>query len=137
MTDLYISLLDSPNIPTFISGLITKLKKKVGKSDKEDISENFDYKVDAYSFDLVLKNKALEGYFIVKDFRDKVVTLGDLQLCAINKYMVRLLKSLVFRFRKLFYRINPIGIEHYFDNLEKDHDITTDSLKLTITENKL
>jgi hypothetical protein len=51
--------------------------------------------------------------------------------------MVRLLKSLVFRFRKLFYRINPIGIEHYFDNLEKDHDITTDSLKLTITENKL
>jgi hypothetical protein len=78
-SDLYISLLDSPNIPTFISGLTTKLKKKVGKSDKEDISENFDYKVDAYSFDLVLKNKALEGYFIVKDFRDKVVTLGDLQ----------------------------------------------------------
>jgi hypothetical protein len=49
-------------------------EKRVDKSDKEVISENFNYKVDTYSFDLVLKNKAIEGYFIVKDFRDKVVT---------------------------------------------------------------
>jgi hypothetical protein len=33
--------------------------------------------------------------------------------------MVRLLRSLAFRFRKLFYCINCIGIEHYFGNLKK------------------
>jgi hypothetical protein len=34
--------------------------------------------------------------------------------------IVELLKSLAFRFRKFFYCINCIGIEHYFGNLKKD-----------------
>ena len=34
--------------------------------------------------------------------------------------IVKLLKSLAFRFRKLFYSMNCIGIEHYFGNLKKN-----------------
>jgi hypothetical protein len=34
--------------------------------------------------------------------------------------IVKLLKSLAFRFRKLFYSMNSIGIEHYFGNLKEN-----------------
>ncbi len=37
-----------------------------------------------------------------------------------NVNIVKLLRSLAFRFRKLFYCINCIGIEHYFGNLKND-----------------
>jgi hypothetical protein len=56
------------------------------------------YSVGSYTFDVVLKTE--NGYFIVKDFRDKVVTLQDLrQLIQIirNKFKDKYQQSNVLR----------------------------------------
>lgn len=56
---------------------IRTLKKKKGKSEEEIISESLNCTVDSYILDVALETK--EGYFIVKDFKDKVVTLEELK----------------------------------------------------------
>jgi hypothetical protein len=51
-----------------------------------------------YSLDLALKTK--EGYFIVKDFKDKIVTLEDLKqliLVISNKFKDKYQRTFVFR----------------------------------------
>jgi hypothetical protein len=73
-SDLYIGLMDQPTAPAFISTLFRKLSKKKLKSEEP----NFNYIIgDSYSVDLALKTE--HGYFIVKDFKDKLVTIDDLK----------------------------------------------------------
>ena len=43
-----------------------------------DISESLNYAIDSYVLDVAYKTD--EGYFIVKDFKDKIVTPEDLRL---------------------------------------------------------
>ena len=58
-------------------------KKKLGRLKPLNISQGLNYKVTpTYSVDLALK-LPLEGYFIVKDFKDRVVTVDEL------KYLVK------------------------------------------------
>ena len=52
-------------------------KRRFGKSEEQNILDSFNHKIDSYSLDLALRT--LSGYFIVKDFGDKVVTLEDLK----------------------------------------------------------
>lgn len=55
-------------------------KKKLGRLRPVNISQSLNYKVNSdYSVDLALKLPLEEGYFIVKDFKEKVVTLEDLK----------------------------------------------------------
>jgi CheY-like chemotaxis protein len=61
-------------------------KKKLGRLEPVNISQGLNYKVNPdYSVGLALK-LPLEGYFIVKDFKEKVVNLDDL------KYLVKTLE---------------------------------------------
>jgi hypothetical protein len=72
-------------------------KKKFGKS-VEDINSCLNYKINSYVLDLALKTE--EGYFIVKDFKDNIVTLEDLkQLVQIvsGKFKNRYRKTYIFR----------------------------------------
>jgi uncharacterized membrane protein (DUF485 family) len=52
-------------------------KKKLAKSKEQTLSTSLNYKIDAHSFDLAFRT--IKGYFIVKDFSNKVVTIKDLQ----------------------------------------------------------
>jgi hypothetical protein len=63
--------------PAFTDHFRIYLKKKISKRQDQNISRNLSYSVGSYTFDVVLKTA--NGYFIVKDFRDKVVTLQDLR----------------------------------------------------------
>lgn len=59
-------------------------KRKLRKSEEMIISESMNYKVSSeYSVDLALRTP--DGYFIVKDFKDKVVSLEEL------KHLVKIL----------------------------------------------
>lgn len=53
------------------------LKRKSRKSNEDRISESTNYVVKSYTLDLALNTP--EGYFIVKDFGDKMVTLKDIE----------------------------------------------------------
>lgn len=76
--DLAISIWDEPNSYAFVSALIKRL---FGRNVKSTFGGNTlyekDFAIDSYVLDLVLKTKI--GYFIVKDFGNKVVTIEDLQ----------------------------------------------------------
>jgi hypothetical protein len=64
--------------------IILYFKRKLGKSKRTIVSESMNYKVRSdYSVDLALRIP--DGYFIVKDFKDKVVSFEDL------KYLVKIL----------------------------------------------
>jgi hypothetical protein len=52
-------------------------KKQIGKSKEQSISRSLNYVIGGNSFDLALRT--MKGYFIVKDFKDKVVTEQDLK----------------------------------------------------------
>jgi hypothetical protein len=57
-------------------------KKKLGRLQPLNISQSLNYKINpTYSVDLALK-LPLEGYFIVKDFKEKVVTIDELNYLA-------------------------------------------------------
>jgi len=74
--------------------IILYFKKVLGKAKRMDykiISESMNYKVlPDYSVDLALKIP--DGYFIVKDFKDKIVSFDDL------KYLVKILSR---KFREI------------------------------------
>jgi hypothetical protein len=93
-SDLYISLLDQPTTTAFISALFRKFSKNREKPGEQNISESIGYTVDSYYLDLALKTQ--HGYFIVKDFKDKVVTLEDLK---------QLVKIICHEFRNNVFRI--------------------------------
>jgi hypothetical protein len=71
------SILDEPSSSAFVSALVRKLlKKNRNKSEDTVITESKIFQVDSYKFDLALKTKV--GYFVVKDFENKIVTIEDL-----------------------------------------------------------
>jgi hypothetical protein len=71
--------------------IILYFKRKLGKSKRTIVSESMNYKVSSdYSVDLALRIP--DGYFIVKDFKDKVVSFEDL------KYLVKILSR---KFREI------------------------------------
>jgi hypothetical protein len=77
-SDLYIGLVDQPTAPAFISALFQKFSKNRGKPAEQNVSQGLGCTTaSSYYLDLALKTQ--HGYFIVKDFKDKVVTLEDLQ----------------------------------------------------------
>jgi hypothetical protein len=54
------------------------IKRKIIRSKKQyGVSKIFNYKVNSDSVDLAVKTE--EGYFIVKDFKDKAVSVGELK----------------------------------------------------------
>lgn len=57
--------------------IILYFKKKLRKPQEPSISQSLNYKVNSDSLDLALKTP--EGYFIVKDFKDKIVTVEQLK----------------------------------------------------------
>ena len=63
--------------PDFSDHIMHYFKKKFGKGEEQHISKSLNYIVGSYSFDLALNT--MKGYFIVKDFKDKVVTVDDLR----------------------------------------------------------
>jgi uncharacterized membrane protein (DUF485 family) len=75
--DFAISIWDEPNAYAFVSDLV---KRITGRNNKSKLDGNAfyekDFAIDSYVLDLVLKTKA--GYFIVKDFGNRVVTIHDL-----------------------------------------------------------
>jgi hypothetical protein len=52
-------------------------KRKLGRSDEQQISKALNYMVNSYHLDLALKT--IDGYFVVKYFGDKTVTVEDLK----------------------------------------------------------
>ena len=63
--------------PYFSDHIKYYFKKKLGKSKEQNLSTSLNYKIDTYLFDLAFKT--VKGYFVVKDFSNKVVTNKDLQ----------------------------------------------------------
>jgi hypothetical protein len=59
--------------PYFSDHIKHYFKKKLGKSKEQNLSTSLNYKIDTYLFDLAFKT--VKGYFIVKDFSNKVVTI--------------------------------------------------------------
>jgi hypothetical protein len=85
----------------------------------KDVLDYYEKKNEYYYFNHIKLNLKEEWY--VRTLFSNFPELSN----ALTKYrqnvnIVKLLKSLGFRFRKLFYCINCIGIEHYFGNLRKD-----------------
>ena len=74
-SDLYISPLDKPTFPAFIKALLPK-KRITRNAIHGDISQSLNYIIDTYVLDVAYKTD--EGHFIVKDFKDKIVTPEDL-----------------------------------------------------------
>ena len=63
--------------PYYTDRIKSYFRRKFGKQQDQIISESLNYKVNSYSFDLALRTD--KGYFIVKDFKDKIVTFDDLK----------------------------------------------------------
>ena len=76
--DFAIAIWDEPNAYAFVSALVKRITRGNNKSrfDGKALYEK-DFTVNSYVLDLVLKTKA--GYFIVKDFGNRIVTTEDLQ----------------------------------------------------------
>ncbi len=64
-------------LPSYTDFIRLYFKRKFGKRQDQIISKSLNYNIGSYSVDLALKTE--KGYFIVKDFRDKIVTLEDLK----------------------------------------------------------
>jgi hypothetical protein len=92
--ELYISPLDKPTFGSFVKALFGNLSKKSRRNDnsiQEDIAKSVNYKIDSLLLDVAYKTE--KGYFVVKDFKDKIVTLEDLK---------ELTKSVQQHFRHIF-----------------------------------
>jgi hypothetical protein len=85
-------------LPSYTDYIRLYFKKKFGKRQDQIISKSLNYTIGSYSVDLALKTE--KGYFIVKDFKDKIVTLEDLmQLVQIirGKFRDKYRRTYVFR----------------------------------------
>jgi hypothetical protein len=85
----------------------------------KEVLDYYEKKNEYYYFNHIKLDLKEEWYFKML-FSSLPSFLNTLAKYSENKNIVSLLKSLAFRFRKLFYCINCIGIEHYFGNLKKD-----------------
>jgi hypothetical protein len=85
--------------PDFTDHLTVFLKRKISKKQNQKISDFLNYSTGSYSFDVALKTK--NGYFIVKDFKDKVVTLQDL------RQLIQIIHS---KFRNTYQQSNVLRV---------------------------
>jgi hypothetical protein len=88
----------------------------------ERLKEVLDYyeKKNEYYYFNHIKLDLKEEWYIETLFSNLPELPNTLTKYSQNVDIVKLLKSLAFRFKKLFYCINCIGMEHYFENLKKD-----------------
>jgi hypothetical protein len=107
--DLYVSPLDQPTASTFFSALKNKYFRRKRFTSKQKVSEKFDYLVDSYTLDLVVKTPV--GYFVVKDFKDKIVTLDDL------RHLISVIES---KFKKNVFRIICVAKEYDESFLDRE-----------------
>jgi hypothetical protein len=95
--DFVASIWDEPNSYGFVLALVRKVLGKTNKNMNNDKAIRTDFSVDSYILDLVLKTKV--GYFIVKDFDNKVVTFEniDMLIAACRKLRGRTPDRSIFR----------------------------------------
>jgi hypothetical protein len=74
--DLFAAPLDKPTFSGFVKALLARKVDKEDKSQESTNSSIYDYKLNELSLDVALKTDF--GYFIVKDFGEKVVTMKDI-----------------------------------------------------------
>lgn len=77
--DIYASVIDKPTMSSFIKALWKKIKSRDRKliTSETDVSKFANYVIDPSTLDLVYQTD--EGSFIIKEFKDKSVTLQDLK----------------------------------------------------------
>jgi hypothetical protein len=79
----------SPSFSDYVKSIL-RIKKE--RPSSEIIKESLNYRVNSYILDLNLETRS--GYFIVKDFKDKVVTFDDL------RYLVNAISQIgIFKYR--------------------------------------
>jgi hypothetical protein len=74
-SDLYIAPLDKPTFRSFVKALFRK--KQLTRNTNHGTLQSLNYVVDSYVLDVA--HKTDHGYFIVKDFKDKVVRPEELR----------------------------------------------------------
>lgn len=84
----------------------------------KEVLDYYEKRNDCYYFNHIKLNLKEEWYFNML-FSNLPELSNALIKFKQDADIVELLKSLAFRFRKLFYCINCLGIEHYFGNLKK------------------
>ena len=75
--DLFSSALDKPTTSSFAKTLMRKILNKQEEPVDWTSSNIYNYKVGQLNLDVALKTDF--GYFLVKDFNEKVVTLDDIE----------------------------------------------------------
>jgi hypothetical protein len=84
----YSALLDKPNAQVFSKSLWNKLRH----SKDPEVEATFDQRVDSQNLDVVYKTG--KGHFVIKDFKDKVVTSDELNILldTISKYYSKIFR---------------------------------------------
>jgi hypothetical protein len=87
----YSALLDKPSAQAFTRSLWNKLR--LSKDSKAQIT--FDQRVDSQNFDVVYGTE--KGYFVIKDFKDQVVTSDELKksLDTIAKHFSKIFRVII------------------------------------------
>jgi len=85
----------------------------------KEVLDFYEMRSGNYYFNHVKLDLKEEWYFRIL-FSDLPALANALNKYSTDEDVIKLLKALAFRFRKLFYCINTIGIEHYFGNLKRD-----------------
>jgi hypothetical protein len=75
--DLFSSLLDKPTTSSFVKALLRRISKKQDESIDWSSSKIYNYKIGEVNLDVALKTDF--GYFLIKDFDEKVVTMEDIE----------------------------------------------------------
>jgi hypothetical protein len=75
--DLFSSLLDKPTFSSFAKALFRKISKKEDESIDWSSSKMYNYKIGEVNLDVALKTDF--GYFLIKDFEEKVVMVEDVE----------------------------------------------------------
>lgn len=87
------------SLPYYSDHLRNFVRKKLGKTQKYDKAKIMNYDVNSYTLDIALRTQ-VNGYFIVKVFTDKIVTIDDLkQLIQIvsGKFKDKYQRPFIFR----------------------------------------
>jgi hypothetical protein len=95
----------------------------------KEVLEFYEMKSGNYYFKHVRLDLKEEWYFRI--LFSKLPALANAFNYSKDENVIKLLSALAFRFRKLFYCINTIGIEHYFGNLKRDplnHEVALSAL---------
>ena len=76
-SDLFSSPLDKPTFSGFIKALLRRISKKEDEPIDWSDSNVYNYKIGDLNLDVALKTDF--GYFLIRDFNEKVVTAEDIE----------------------------------------------------------